>query len=199
MDFKIVKKGYDTKETDDYILKITKEYEEELSKQKALILSLKDKLIELSAKVKEMESKKMLVSSALVRAVEKAEETEKTARKKLDAEIAALKTFHIRWTSYYKKLIQKYPINDELKKAEEFTEKINEIFLSPDDSDRAALEEFRRDHARITGIKTVSAQPKAPVNTDNTEKIIKSEFDILMAQHVTDDIKTLLADIDADI
>ena len=76
MDFRIVRKGYDTKETDDYILKITKEYEEELSKQKALILTLKDKLIALSDKVKEMESQKRMVASALVKAVEKAEESD---------------------------------------------------------------------------------------------------------------------------
>ncbi|MBO5223897.1 MAG: DivIVA domain-containing protein [Clostridia bacterium] len=190
MDFRIVRKGYDTKETDDYILKITKEYEEELSKQKALILSLKDKLIELNDKVKEMDSKKQLVSAALIRAVEKAEETEKIAKQKLDAEISALKTFHVRWTSYYKKLIQKYPLDNELKKADEFTKKINETFLSPDEKDMEALEEFRRDHARVMGIKASS---------DVVYKQKKSEFEITKEQSVTDDIQSLLADIDAEI
>ncbi len=187
MDFRIVRKGYDTKETDDYILKITKEYEDELSKQKALILSLKDKLIELSDKVKELESKKDMVASALVKAVEKADETERIAKKKLESEIVQLKSFHIRWTSYYQKLIQKYPVDEELKKAEQFTKKINEIFVAPDEQDKKALEAFRRSHEQITGIK--AGNPKAD----------KKGFDYMTALNPTDDIASLLAEIDGNI
>ena len=167
MNFRIVRKGYDTKETDDYILKITKEYEDELAKQKALILSLKDKLIELNDKVKSLESKKEMVASALVRAVEKADETEKTAKRKLDTEIAQLKSFHARWTSYYQKLIQKYPLDEELKKAEE----------------------FRKDHERITGIK----------NTQQPKPTSASGFDFDEALNPTEDIASLLADIDGEL
>ena len=189
MNFRIVRKGYDTKETDDYILKITKEYEDELAKQKALILSLKDKLIELNDKVKSLESKKEMVASALVRAVEKADETEKTAKRKLDTEIAQLKSFHARWTSYYQILIQKYPQDEELKKAEEFTQKINEIFLEPDEQDKKALEEFRKDHERITGIK----------NTQQPKPTSASGFDFDEALNPTEDIASLLADIDGEL
>lgn len=184
MSFKIVKKGYDTKETDAYILKITKEYESEIAKQKALILSLKDKLIELNDKVKEFESKKEMVSSALIRAVEKAEETQLLAKQKLDTEIAQLKSFHIRWTSYYKKLIKQYPLDEELKKAEEFTQKINEIFVQPNQEDIDALEQFRRNHERVTGIKN-HAPKKDNVAIEQTEPIESS-----------DDISALLTDID---
>ena len=187
MDFRIVRKGYDTKETDDYILKITKEYEDELAKQKALILSLKDKLIELSDKVKDLESKKEMVASALVRAVEKADETERLAKQKLDTEIAQLKSFHIRWTSYYQKLVQKYPIDDELNRAQEFAKKINEVFVAPFDDDKKALEEFRKGHQRLTGIKTT-------LDSDRKD----SGFNIKDALNPTDDIAKLLADIDAD-
>ncbi|MBE5732678.1 MAG: hypothetical protein E7353_06530 [Clostridiales bacterium] len=186
MDFRIVRKGYDTKETDDYILKITKEYEEELAKQKALIISLKDKLIELSDKVKDLESKKEMVASALVRAVEKADETEKLAKQKLDTEIAQLKSFHIRWTSYYQKLIQKYPVDEELQKAQEFAQKINEVFVAPADDDKKALEEFRKNHERVTGIKTVSQE-------------IKKGLDFVSGVNHVDDIKSLLAEIDGEL
>ncbi len=187
MDFRIVRKGYDTKETDDYILKITKEYEEELEKQKALILTLKDALVQMKGKVDELESKKQMVSSALVRAVEKAEETERIAKQKLDTEIAQLKTFHIRWTSYYKRLIQKYPMDDELKKAEEFTQKINGIFSSPSSEDISALEEFRRDHAKVMGIKPQSS-PK-PASAYEFGRKSDEEYDI----------ESLLADIESDV
>lgn len=187
MNFRIVRKGYDTKETDDYILKLTKEHEDELAKQKALILTLKDKLISLSDKVKEMESQKRMVSSALVKAVEKAEETEKIAKQKLDNEIAQLKTFHIRWTSYYKKLIEKYPLDEELKNAEEFTKKVNEIFLSPDEKDKEALDQFRRDHQRITGIKSGEKTVAQPVYSfAETDEVISEDISALLAEIDTD-------------
>ena len=188
MNFRIVRKGYDTKETDDYILKLTKEYEDELAKQKALILALKDKLISLSDKVKDMESKKQMVSSALMKAVEKAEETERIAKQKFDSEIAQLKSFHIRWTSYYKKLLEKYPLDDELKNAEEFTRKVNEIFLSPSQLDKEALEEFRKNHQQITGIKT----PQSSVGGAPYMFASDGNLD-------ADDIQSLLSEIDTDL
>ena len=126
MDFRIVKKGYDTKETKDYILKITKEREEEISKKNAIILNLKDRLSTLSDRVKEMESQKRLISLSLLKAVEKAEEIDAISQQKYSEELASLKSFHIRWTALYNRLIEKYPLDEDLKNAKEFTKKINE-------------------------------------------------------------------------
>ena len=72
MDFKIVRKGYDTKETNEYILNMQKQYEDELEKQKTLIGMLKEKLLSLSSIIKEYESKEEAISKSIVKAVEKA-------------------------------------------------------------------------------------------------------------------------------
>ena len=185
MDFKIVRKGYDTKETNEYILNLQKQYEDELEKQKALIAMLKDKLLSLSSVIKEYESKEDAITKAIVKAVEKAEEIEKQTKERYSQEVSSLKAFHIRWTSYYKKLIKKYPVDEEIKKAKEFNDKINEVFKADDEfeSDKEALEYFRREQEKITGI------PSYPKNAK------QGEFDFNEALNPTDDLAKILSDL----
>ena len=185
MDFKIVRKGYDTKETKEYILNLQKQYEDEIEKQKALISMLKEKLLSLTSVVKEYEKKEEAVSKAIIRAVEKAEEIEKQTQEKYAQEISSLKAFHLRWNSYYKKLIKKYPIDEDVKKAQEFNEKINEIFTQDEEfeSDKEALEYFRREQEKITGI---PAYPK---------KAKPGAFDYNEALNPTDDLAKILSDL----
>lgn len=185
MDFKIVRKGYDTKETKEYILNLQKQYEEELEKQKSLISMLKEKLLSLTDVVKEYEQKEEAVSKALIRAVEKADEIERQTQERYSQEVASLKAFHLRWNSYYKKLIKKYPIDEDIKKAQEFNEKINEIFVSDDEfeSDKEALEYFRREQEKITGIPSQVKKAKA------------GQFDYNEALNPTDDLAKIISDL----
>ena len=181
MDFSIVRKGYDTKEVDEYIQKLQNEIEQ-LDKQKALICMLKDKIIMLDAKVKEYESKQNQIAKVLIGAQQKADELEKQASARYADEVSALKTFHLRWSAYYKKLISAYPLDEELKKAGEFNEKIEEIFSSNND-DLQALEQFRREQEKITGIPATRPQAK------------EGEFDYNSALHPTEDLAQLLQDL----
>lgn len=185
MDFKIVRKGYDTKETNEYILNMQKQYEDELEKQKTLIGMLKEKLLSLSSIIKEYESKEEAISKSIVKAVEKAEEIEKQTKERYAQEIASLKSFHVRWTSYYKKLIKKYPIDEEIKKAKEFNDKINETFGENEEfeSDKEALEYFRREQEKITGIPSYPKPAK------------QGAFDFNEALNPTDDLAKILADL----
>ena len=183
MNFRIVKKGYDTKETKDYILKITKEREEEISKKNAIIINLKDRLSNLSDKVKEIESQKRLISLSLLKAVEKAEEMDAISQQKYTEELASLKSFHLRWTSLYNRLIEKYPLDDELKKSKEFTRKINEIFILPNRLDKDALDQFARETRVLNYDKTVQENTKIE---DNSYDISGEEIVNLLSQIETD-------------
>lgn len=183
MDFRIVKKGYDTKETKDYILKITKEREEEISKKNAIILNLKDRLSTLSDRVKEMESQKRLISLSLLKAVEKAEEIDAISQQKYSEELASLKSFHLRWTALYNRLIEKYPLDEELKNAKEFTKKINEIFILPNRLDKDAIEQFNRETKRQNEEKKLKEKPEI---ADNSYDIGDEEIAKLLSQIETD-------------
>lgn len=60
MEFKIVKHGYDKKQVDDYLNKLSKDYEDRLSKQKDRIFALKDAL----EKAEKLTDKKLLADIA---------------------------------------------------------------------------------------------------------------------------------------
>ena len=149
MDFRIVRKGYDTKEVDDYISDLIDRHEKEADKQRELILALKDKLIALSDRVKQYEAERDKVSKALEAAVEKSEEFEREAEERYLAEISQLQTFAMRWKKYYKSLIAKYPAGEDIEKAARFTEKVNALFAENEDDEAAKLEQFRAGQAAI--------------------------------------------------
>jgi len=60
------------------------------------------------------------------------------------------------------------------------------VFVAPADDDKKALEEFRKNHERVTGIKTVSQE-------------IKKGLDFVSGVNHVDDIKSLLAEIDGEL
>lgn len=183
MEFKIARKGYDPKQVDDYLAQIKSESEEQIAKQKALICMLKDKIVMLDAKLKEYESKKDQIAKALICAQAKAEELENASKTRYEDEVRALRAFHLRWSAYYKKLISAYPLDAELEKAGEFNAKIDEIFSEDTSSDLQALEQFRREQEKITGIPAKREQAK------------EGEFDYNAALHPTEDLSQLLKDL----
>jgi hypothetical protein len=149
MDFKIVRKGYDTKEVDAYVKDLISRNEKEADKQRELILALKEKLIALSGRVKEYEAERDKVSKALEAAVEKSEEFEREAEERYLAEISQLQTFAVRWKKYYKELIAKYPVGEDIEKAARFTEKVNALFEETEEDEMAKLERFRAGQAEL--------------------------------------------------
>ena len=183
MDIKIVRKGYDTAQTDAYVAKLKSNYESELSKQKALISMLKDKIVLLDGKLKEYESKKEQIAKVLIAAQQKADEMAAQSDARYSEEVKALRAFHLRWSSYYKRLVEKYPVDEELEAARRFSEKVDEIFADNTEDDRKALEQFRREQEKITGIPAQRKPAK------------EGEFDYNAALNPSEDLNTLLHDL----
>ena len=118
MEFSIVKKGYAPKEVDAYIAAVKREYESTILKQRDRI---KEMLREKEAADKELAAhreKSSQIGKAIVSAVAKAAEIERLSRIKYSQEIARLKAFHEKWTKYYDKILDEYPLDARLAAAE---------------------------------------------------------------------------------
>lgn len=120
------KKTYTPAEVEQIIVKLRQEYEKNLSAQKDRILELRAKLNEQETQLEEYRSRSRQINEAIMAAVAKAEELEKTAKLKYDMEIKGLKLFHSKWLKYYERILEKYPLDDELIKVAKFNERMNE-------------------------------------------------------------------------
>ena len=96
MDFKIVKKGYDTKSVDEYIRRLTADYEGRLSLQKERIFALKDEL-EKTTSSNTVSEDDMLLS--LYEAIKRAEMVENSSKNLFDLEAKRLSLTYIKMES----------------------------------------------------------------------------------------------------
>lgn len=120
------KKSLNPDEVRQYIDILRRNYEKNLSEQKDRIFELREQIKELESKLEAYRSRSRQITQALLAAVAKAEELEQTAKLKYDMEIKGLKMFHAKWLSYYKKIIEKYPIDDELIKIAKFNKNMSQ-------------------------------------------------------------------------
>jgi len=127
MKFNTEKKGYSITAVDTYIKKTTEEHQRTIEAQRARIEMLKEQLEKAENALTSYKEKTSLITKAIFNAVSKAEEIEKLATQKYAFEIARLKAFHDKWNSYYHKIIQNYPLDDELIAAAEFNKNVRKI------------------------------------------------------------------------
>lgn len=127
MDFKIEKKGYNTKQVEEYINEVKKVYDEALTNQKDRIFELKSQLLQAEKDIKSYKEKSSLVSKAILNAVSKAEEIERLSQIKYNQEISQLNAFHDKWTEYYNKILDRYPLDDQLAAAGRFNSQMTKI------------------------------------------------------------------------
>lgn len=127
MEFKIEKKGYDVAQVDAYISSLKSEYENSLARQRERIEELKRALESAENSIKAYKEKSSLVTKAIYNAVAKAEEIERLSQIKYNQEIEQLKAFHDKWISYYNKILERYPLDEELMAASKFNNRMRNI------------------------------------------------------------------------
>lgn len=127
MDFKIVKKGYDVEQVNNYSVEVKKVYEEALKNQKDRIFELKNLLVKAEAEIKNYQEKSSLIAEAILNAGAKAEEIEKLSKIKYSQEMEQLNAFHDRWINYYNNILGKYPLDDKLTSANKFNRQIGKV------------------------------------------------------------------------
>ena len=127
MDFDIKRKGYSVEQVDAYIKSL-----QDASKQKDdKIYSLSLEIESLKQKLGKLEGKRELIVKAIYSALNKAEQIERLTKVKYDAEMARLKAFHEKWTAYYDKLLEKYPMDDDLMAVGAFNREMSETLSGP--------------------------------------------------------------------
>ena len=187
MKFKIEKKGYSTAEVDDYLKKITDEYDSVSIAQTERIHDLKSALVETEARIKAYKEKTGLITKAIYNAVAKAEEIERLSKLKYEQEIAQLKAFHEKWMSYYNKILEKYPIDEDLIYAGKFNRQMRKILASAGESAKDGVsanisdilektyenEKKRLEEKRI-GYITVKTRGKADETEEGDDAILKT-------------------------
>lgn len=110
MEFKIVKKGYDIKSVDDYIHKLTCDYEDRLSLQKDRIFALKDEL-EKAGSQDDSEDDMLLT---LYEAVKRAETIESRSRNLFELEAKRLSLTYMKMESMLSKNVDMQSLKSQL-------------------------------------------------------------------------------------
>ncbi len=108
--FEIEKRGYSIEQVDKFINTITLKYEEKLSQQKDRVFSLKKEIGVLNDRLENFEHKDKQVSNALISAVEKAEQIEKSARKIYDLEVRRIRLLYKKWEEIMAQLEASFPL-----------------------------------------------------------------------------------------
>ena len=138
MNFRTVKNGYDPAEVEQYFKRIREAYDETLVAQRDRIFALKDELARAEKTVSEYDARKEQISRAIESALSKADEIERLTRRKIVKELSALRKFHKRWVEHFAKILRKYPLDDDLRAADEVGKAMAEL-LNEADSTPSAL------------------------------------------------------------
>jgi len=107
--FKVVKRGYDIDEVDDYILSLELENSNIIKEKQSRIDELRLENFELTNKLNEFKNKEENISKALLVATTKAQEIEDLSKNKYQTEINSLKEFYNKWDNFFNELLRRYP------------------------------------------------------------------------------------------
>ena len=110
--------------------RIKTENEGAVAAEKDKIFALLEENAELKQQNAALLRRDKLISDALVAAVEKAKEIESAAKRKCDLEIKRLRLFQAKWQQYFARVMEQYPVDENLQKMQEFTQKVGEILGS---------------------------------------------------------------------
>lgn len=121
------KKIYSKADFDNFTEAVKKECEQTLIRQRERILELKKSLADAERKNAQYESQKELIYKSITAAVKKADDIERVSLIKYNQEIAQLKSFHDKWIGYFNRIIEAYPLDDELVAASKVNGKIAQV------------------------------------------------------------------------
>ena len=151
MEFKSEKKGYSPAQVDAYIKELKNDYEKTIVEQRARIVELKKELDKAEHNIKAYKEKSGLITKAIYNAVAKSEEIERLSQLKYRQEIERLKAFHDKWLSYYNKIIERYPLDEELSAVSRFNSSMRGILTNLDQkSDAQPMDRLEENYERET-------------------------------------------------
>lgn len=184
MTFDRDKKGYNSAQVDDYIARLNEEHYREAGDLRHRIDELKAELDEKNKRVAELESRREAIATALINAVEKANEIERAAVKRYRDEMDQLRVFHGKWQAHYNALLARYPDDEGLKAQSKFNEAMDEI-LSDDEAGEVFAGVYESEKKRV--------KPKAASLAENS--VSASGFDFAEAWNPTEDLGSIMSEL----
>lgn len=197
------KKKYTKQDVDNFVEAVKREYEGTLRRQRERIDELKKALAAAERKNAEYESRKELLYKAITAAVKKAEDIERVSLIKYNQEIAQLKSFHDKWIGYYNKIIERYPLDEDLIAASRMNERITEVLSGAGDLEaqyeqerdklkRSVDDDDDGDGDAVLG----SAAARTPeIEQDEYTDRSPSGFSFAEALHPKDDLKDIMREL----
>lgn len=156
--------------------RIKTENEGAVAAEKDRIFALLEENAELKQQNATLLRRDKLISDALVAAVEKAKEIESVAKRKCDLEIKRLRLFQAKWRQYFARVMEKYPVDQNLQKMQEFTRKVDEILGNESDQTDEAAQAQDVSGAFATLRKETATSSTAPFNPkEKIDAYMKSE------------------------
>ena len=204
MKFDIEKKGYKKSEVDEYVFALKNEYESKLAEQKNRIFQLRNELTEREKQIAAFKSKTDLISTAILNAVQKADEIEKLAAARYRDEMQQLRAFHDKWQAHYNKMLEKYPDDEGLKAIEKFNSAMYDILSGGSAAMKEIEKQFDSEKNRVENVAAAPApaqeQPKpadkpAVNKTLAEDAVSKSGFSFEEAWNPKDDLSEIMKDL----
>ncbi|MCH5158018.1 MAG: hypothetical protein J1F33_02355 [Clostridiales bacterium] len=186
------KKIYTKSDFETYTEAVKNEFSSTILRQRERIEELKSALDLAEKKVAELEKQKALTYRAITAALKKADEIERVALIKYNQEIAQLKSFHSKWVGYFNRIIERYPLNDELVAAGRVNGKIAEVLgATPDLS-----EQYEREREKL--IESLEDEDVASARQERDEYSADRSpagFSFQEALHPTEDLRDIMREL----
>lgn len=198
MKFDIEKKGYKKSEVDEYVFALKNEYESKLAEQKNRIFQLKNELTEREKQLAAFKSKTDLISTAILNAVQKADEIEKLSQARYREEMKQLRSFHEKWQAHYNKMLEKYPDDEGLKAIEKFNTAMDDILAGGSAAMKEIEKQFDAERERVESAKVepeTAAEKHAPKKTLAEDAVSASGFSFEEAWNPKDDLGQIMKDL----
>lgn len=197
------KKTYTKTDFDEYTAAVRREFEETLLKQRERIDELKAALDAAERKITEYEGQKELVYKAITAALKKADDIERVSLIRYNQEIAQLKSFHNKWMGYYDRIIEAYPLDEDLVATSRVNEKIAEVLDRSGDIEAQYGEEKERlsqslDEERAQkerGEDVGAAVAAVSEKSDDYKDRSPAGFSFSEALHPKDDLKDIMREL----
>lgn len=192
------KKIYTKAQLDEFAQAVKNECENTLLLQRERIDELKAALSKAEKRIAEFEGQKDLIYKAITSALKKADDIERVSLLRYNQELAQLKSFHDKWVGYFNRIVEKYPLNDELVEASKVNGKIIDVLKKTGDieaqyeSERSRLiESVKGDGAE----KETAAAVEKTVKSDDYADRSPAGFSFAEALHPKEDLKDIMREL----
>lgn len=181
------KKTYTGKDVNAFVALIKANYEQTLADQRELILQLKEEVKSKTDELDKLGAQKEIISKAITEAIKKADDLETVARIKYNQELARIKAFHDKWQAYYNRIVEKYPLDDELIQTSRLNDNLGKVLADID-----LQSQFEQEARRLE--QSAALDNAKSENITETEQA-KSGFTFQEALNPKDDLKSILNDL----